>query len=708
MADLNLAIIVRAVDRATGPLKRLTAQTDRLREANRRLGRVARFAGVGFGALAFGVKKFVDTAADFEDMRATLETLEGSSEKARRSMRWVEQFAATTPFDLREVSEAFVRLRSYGLEPTGGLMRTLGDTAAAMGKPIMQAVEAIADAVTGENERLKEFGIKARVIKGGMIRYEYSVDGETKFAQALADDRAQIQEVLRGILDPRYGGAMERRSKTLRGIMSNLMDQWTRFQNLVMEAGAFKWLRDRLQGVLDIINKMAEDGSLEALAETIGQRLTRAFKAIDQAIRQVWPWVVRIGKALAWAAEQMGGWGNLALTLTGLYIAGPFISLTAALKGVTAWSGKALAGIRSVNAAAAVPTGTAAMGVASTFGSAGITGLGGQLPGAAAKAAPAAGIAAKATGFARFSGVLKVLAGLLGIVSIKFIAIGAVVAMVAGLVYKYWEPIKAFFAGVWAGFTEALQPVYEALKPFFAAFGEWLQPLITWFKELFVPVEMCVEALGGFEAAGKAVGKAIGGLIINIIDFIDGLIKLPLLIGEAGVRLIGALVGGIESEEKKPAAAVTKALDRVSEQLPSSDAKKGPLSRLTAAGASILETMGLGVLRAGPGALQRPLARALGTAAAGLALSLPVPGAAGAAAPQAVGAAAPQAVGAAAPQVRGGGLGAGGAVDQGIHIGQLIINQQPGEDAGALADKVLREINQRRRLSEYEADYDEL
>ena len=351
-----------------------------------------------------------------------------------------------------------------------------------------------------------------------------------------------------------------------------------------------------------------------------------------------------------------------------------------------------------MNAAAAVPAAAAApRGVAALGGAAG-----GLFPGAA-KAAPAAGAAAKATGFTRFSGVLKVLAGLLGIVSIKFIAIGAIVALVAGLVYKYWEPIKAFFKGVWAGFTEALQPVYAALKPFFAAFGEWLQPLIAWFKELFVPVEMCVEALGGFEAAGKAVGKAIGGLIINIIDFIGGLIKLPLLIGEAGVRLIGALVGGIESEEKKPAAAVTKALDRVSEQLPSSDAKKGPLSRLTAAGASILETMGLGVLRAGPGALQRPLARALGTAAAGLALSLPVPGAV---AERAVGA--PPAVGAAAPPARGGGLGAGGAVDQGIHIGQLIINQQPGEDAASMAERVLREIERRRRLGAREALHDEL
>ena len=692
MADLKLAIIIRAVDRATGPLKRLTAQTDRLREANRRAGVVARRAAIGFGALAFGIKKFVDTAADFEDMRATLETIEGSSEKARQSMRWVEDFAAKTPFELREVSEAFVRLRSYGLEPTGGLMRTLGDTAAAMGKPIMQAVEAIADAVTGENERLKEFGIKARVIKGGMIRYEYSVDGETRFAQALADDRAQIQEVLRGILDPRYGGAMERRSKTLRGILSNLMDQWTRFQNLVMESGAFAWLRERLKGLLDTINRMAEDGSLEDLAELVGKRITKAFEAVDHAIRQVWPWVLKIGNALAWAAEKMGGWGNLALTLAGLYIARPFINLTAALKGVTAWSGKALVGIRGVNAAAAVPAAAAAPRGAAALGGV----AGGLFPGAA-KAAPAAGIAAKATGFARFSGVLKVLAGLLGIVSIKFIAIGAVVAVVAGLVYKYWEPIKAFFVGVWEGFTEALQPVYEALKPFFAAFGEWLQPLIEWFKALFVPVNASAEELAGFAAAGKAVGKAIGGLILNIGKFIAGLVALPVKIGEAGVRLVGALVDGIKSAGPKLYEAITGLFAKVRDLLPFSDARRGPLSRLTAAGGSILETMGLGVLRAGPGGLQRPLAKALGTAAAGLALGAGAAGAGGG-----LGAAATPL---AAPAAR---AGPGASIDNSVHIREFHIHQQPGEDAGDLADKVLREIEQRRRIGAREALHDEL
>ena len=739
MADLRLGIIIRAVDKLTAPVRKITKSTERMTEAVRRaerparnlgnrqrdlqgrfvrttdaiqkqthrlriwggaaqeaLGRARRLslrAGVGFAGLAYGFKRMIDTTAEFERLETVLKTIEGSSEKARESMQWIERFTRKTPFELREVGEGFKMLRAYGLNPTDGLLRTLGDTAAAMGKPLMQAVEAIADAVTGENERLKEFGIKGSVIKGGKIRYEYTLDGETRFAEALASDRAEIQRVLLEIMNLRYKGGMEELTGTFEGRMSNLWDALTSFSNMVTKSGAFQFINEKLQGLLDKIDQMAGDGSLQQLAERIGGQITDAFKALEQAITQIWPWLVRIGNALSWAAEKMGGWGNLALTLTGLYIAKPFISLTGALKNVVSWSGKALGAVRKLSAVgtaskaatAAAPRGVGALASAS----------GGLFPGAARTAAPAAGGAAPAARIgmlSRLGGIFKGLAAVLGLLSIKFIAIGLVVAAVAGLVYKYWEPIKGFLTGVWEGFTEALQPVIAALGPFFAMIGEWIAPAVQWFKDLFVPVEMTAQELGGFAAAGKAVGAVIGGLILNIGKFVTGLFVAVYKIGDAGVRFVDALIDGIVSGGPKLYETVTGIFAKLRDLLPFSDARKGPLSRLTAAGGAILETMGLGVLRAGPRALQRPLAQTLGTAAAGLALGAGAAGAGGslsAAAP-------PAAVGAAAP------------VDQSIHIQQLIINQQPGEDPASMAKRVLREIEAERRLGDREAVSDEL
>ena len=83
-----------------------------------------------------------------------LSTVLKSQAKAKEYMEWIKEFAATTPFEIPGLVEAATRLEACGLNAKR-YMRTLGDTAAAMGKPITAAVEMIADASQGELERLK-------------------------------------------------------------------------------------------------------------------------------------------------------------------------------------------------------------------------------------------------------------------------------------------------------------------------------------------------------------------------------------------------------------------------------------------------------------------------------------------------------------------------------------------------------------------------
>lgn len=114
---------------------------------------------------------------------------------------------------------------------------------------------------------------------------------------------------------------------------------------------------------------------------------------------------------------------------------------------------------------------------------------------------------------------------------------------------------------------------------------------------------------------------------------------------------------------------------------------------------------------------QRSLAKAVGTAAAGLALTLPVPAGTSGAPLEPAPVVAPVTEGAGAPPLGGltlpayaapAGAMPGASIDQGIHIQQLTIQQQPGEDAGELAERVIREIEYRRRVRSREALYDDL
>ncbi|MCU0839651.1 MAG: tape measure protein [Rhodospirillales bacterium] len=263
--------------------------------------KLAAFA-VSAGALAGGMLAggVLRTAATFEDLGATLATIEGSSAKAKGALAWVSDFAAKTPYDIGGVSEAFVRLRAYGLDPTNGLLQTLGDTASAMGQPLMQAVEAIADAVNGENERLKRFDIAAAK-HGNKIAYSYIANGKqiTRFVDA--NNKAQIASTLQAIWNSRFAGAMEARSKTWNGMMSNVGDQWTRFQRMIADSGPFEEMKGALAGLLATLDRMAADGSLQALADRIGGALVAALRVAGDLLRAVIDSGRALGETLAWA-----------------------------------------------------------------------------------------------------------------------------------------------------------------------------------------------------------------------------------------------------------------------------------------------------------------------------------------------------------------------------------------------------------------------
>lgn len=358
MSDLRVRLILQAIDRATAPLRRVNAAMSSLTRPARQIGAAvagfARAAGVqqlagAIGAVAgrageaagaaarLGTKlalaggaagflfkrEFLDTAVEFERFSTILETLEGSGEKAKQAMSWVEEFAVKTPFELREVMDSFVKLRSYGLDPTNGLLKTLGDTAAAMGKPINQAVEAIADAVTGEGERLKEFGIIQRQVGRRMV-YEYTVNGKTMRKVAQRGNRAMIQETLTAIWNEKYGGAMERLAKTFEGMVSNLLDHWGKFKRMIMANGAFDWLKTKAEELLATIDEMGKSGELQQLAAEFGTKLVAGLKAAWEAFQELMSAVRTVASGLMWLRDLFGSWTPIVAAVAAV-IAGPLI-----------------------------------------------------------------------------------------------------------------------------------------------------------------------------------------------------------------------------------------------------------------------------------------------------------------------------------------------------------------------------------------------
>ncbi|WP_439471345.1 tape measure protein [Brevundimonas sp.] len=298
MAQLKLKVLIEAVDRLTAPIRKIARSLrvelpSAARIGGQALKGLAGLAGkaltamTGLAALSWGglTGGAIRTGAKFEQFAAVLETLEGNSEKARASMQWVEEFAKTTPYELDEVMEAFVALRSYGIDPTDGTLKTLGNTASAMNKDLMQAVEMFADAQTGEFERLKEFGVRGSAA-GDQVRLTYQRAGKEVVATSKKSGDA-IRRNLLGIFDSRFEGAMEKQSKTFNGLWSNLMDMLTSFQRKVADAGLFDFVKGELQGLLDLVTTAAANGKLDEWAAQISASLVELLVSLKKLLTEV-------------------------------------------------------------------------------------------------------------------------------------------------------------------------------------------------------------------------------------------------------------------------------------------------------------------------------------------------------------------------------------------------------------------------------------
>ena len=110
-------------------------------------------------------------------------------------------------------------------------------------------------------------------------------------------------------------------------------------------------------------------------------------------------------------------------------------------------------------------------------------------------------------------GVLGVtFGGMLGAITAVLVPIAALVALGIAII-KFWEPISAFFSGLWQGIMTGIAPVFEAFKPFaplIDGISSGVKTLSGWFGDLLEPIKFSKETLEGFGSAGEVVGRILG------------------------------------------------------------------------------------------------------------------------------------------------------------------------------------------------------
>ena len=219
------------------------------------LGGLGGFIGVGAGITALGSigKQMFEIRRERQKMEAVLTTsYNGDNDAAKMTMAQIQQFASKTPYSVNELTDAFIKLKNQGFEPSMSQMRKMGDVAASVGKSFDQFAEAVIDAQVGEFERLKAFGIKAKV-NGDKIKFTFK--GQTT---EIENTSQAIQDYVVGLGDVEgVMGSTLSITQTLDGQISNLGDNWDALLNTMgsQTDGVFN---NVISGLSDIIAQLNE------------------------------------------------------------------------------------------------------------------------------------------------------------------------------------------------------------------------------------------------------------------------------------------------------------------------------------------------------------------------------------------------------------------------------------------------------------------
>jgi hypothetical protein len=276
----------KAGNDTTSAFKKGSSEVDKLTKSakasqfamNQLSGVVTKVGGVMAGAFAisslinFG-GKVISITAEFQKFEAVLSNSLGSKSLAQAALLQIQDFAAKTPFSVRELTEAYVQLANRGIKPSTATLTKLGDLASALGKPLDQVNQAILDVTN--SERWTELGIKVKVsgdkiigtFRGMTVESERSEAGALKLVEAFGE--------MRGV-----AGGMADVSETLGGKISNLGDAFDNLFNTIGKkgGGVIGFATSELSRYLNQISELAKtdaERQIEADNRALAEQVTQ-------------------------------------------------------------------------------------------------------------------------------------------------------------------------------------------------------------------------------------------------------------------------------------------------------------------------------------------------------------------------------------------------------------------------------------------------
>lgn len=230
-------------------------------------GFMAKAAQTAAGLFAVDkIKDFVSQLAlvrgEYQQLEVAFETMLGSKSKADALMGQLIDTAATTPFEMSEVAEASKMLLAYGMEgdKVNETLIRLGDIAAGLSMPLKDL--AFLYGTTMVQGRLYTQDLNQFLGRGIPLADELAKQfgkNKSEVKKLVEEGKIGFPEVQKAIEaltgeGSKFGGLMDKQSKTIKGQLSNIEDAWEQMQN---EIG--KSQEGNISGALDITGKLIEN-----------------------------------------------------------------------------------------------------------------------------------------------------------------------------------------------------------------------------------------------------------------------------------------------------------------------------------------------------------------------------------------------------------------------------------------------------------------
>ena len=269
-AQDNTGRTLQGIDRKLSSVEKNASKV-----TNTMRGAVAAVAAFAAGSVVRGI---VDQYRAYEKYQVVLSTYLGSQQAANKELLRLQKLANSLPQDLNDITEAFVLFTSRGLDTSSKALKAFSNIATANGKSMTQLGEAVADALTGEFERLKEFGIK---VSKENDKFVADIGNGQSIIAASSQELVNKLQAL-GEEGGKFGKAAANNSNTLDQAISNLNGQM-----FAASVTIGSKLKPAIKGVVDELSNWiaANDKLIGQLATNIGQGLVTTFNSLSKSMK---------------------------------------------------------------------------------------------------------------------------------------------------------------------------------------------------------------------------------------------------------------------------------------------------------------------------------------------------------------------------------------------------------------------------------------